>query len=661
MSLVRPEAARSVAFQPLPPLPPPPSDPAKASALVLFYQYKEPHWTEKEHKEALKRVIAIGKEHGITGRGRCAREGLNCTLTGTPEGIRGFCNGLRAWKPELFNATDFKITDHFENRHVFKALTVRHTDELVAYGMADELAPTLTTSRARHVEADEYHELMTDKDAVIIDVRNAYESAIGHFQPPPDGATLIDPKMRNSYEFPKWLNAPETREQLHGKKVLMYCTGGIRCERASALMDTLARTSDGAFEPADVVMVRGGIERYMKTFPEGGFWKGKNYLFDHRQEQRPEAKSDEALARDIESHCASCHAPCATYRGTFKCAGVLPPPVGNCGVPVIVCARCARSSSLDASRSLYCPLCEEGYVPPSAKPDILLAKRKLADRGEGPAEANVGSGGGGEVGGGGGGVSIAAAGRDGATSAKRARWEARAACALPSSRLFVGNLPFATSARELRATLQAAIDRSTLGADGGEGGGGGVSFGGEGWAIPSVDAAGSSGGGGGGFGQQQPGAPSVLSIDWLTDRQTGLFYGSAFVRMSSTATAQAVVACASRRGGPSVYTKAQARRVFSKRAVKAAKNTLAEAKSKEELAMGKSLATEVEAAKEVKAAAKAYERAKGGEPGLRLGGRRLRVSFAPLSSSDAEGKQVPPAAAAGQERERPPVSVFSRA
>ena len=192
-----------MAFQPLPPLPPPPSDPAKASALVLFYQYKEPHWTEKEHKEALKRVIAIGKEHGITGRGRCAREGLNCTLTGTPEGIRGFCNGPRAWKPELFNATDFKITDHFENRHVFKALTVRHTDELVAYGMADELAPTLTTSRARHVEADEYHELMTDKDAVIIDVRNAYESAIGHFQPPPDGATLIDPKMRNSYEFPK--------------------------------------------------------------------------------------------------------------------------------------------------------------------------------------------------------------------------------------------------------------------------------------------------------------------------------------------------------------------------------------------------------------------------------------------------------------------------
>ena len=233
-SLVRPEAARSVAFQPLPPLPPPPPDPEKASALVLFYQYKEPHWTEKEHKQALKKVLAIGKEHGVTGRGRCAREGLNCTLTGTSEGIRGFCNGLRAWQPDLFNATDFKITDYFENRYVFKALTIRRTDELVAYGMADELAPTLVTSRARHVEADEYHELMNDKDAVIIDVRNSYEADIGKFTGQNDGAatgtgaTYIDPKMRKSTDFKQWLEKPETREQLTGKTVMMYCTGGVR-------------------------------------------------------------------------------------------------------------------------------------------------------------------------------------------------------------------------------------------------------------------------------------------------------------------------------------------------------------------------------------------------------------------------------------------------
>jgi rhodanese-related sulfurtransferase len=70
-------------------------------------------------------------------------------------------------------------------------------------------------------EADEYHEAMKDPEAVIIDVRNAYESAIGHFQPPESGAKLIDPKMRNSIEFPKWLNSEETKKQLEGKKVLV--------------------------------------------------------------------------------------------------------------------------------------------------------------------------------------------------------------------------------------------------------------------------------------------------------------------------------------------------------------------------------------------------------------------------------------------------------
>ena len=62
---------------------------------------------------------------------------------------------------------------------------------------------------------------MQDPETVIIDVRNAYESAIGNFQPPENGAKLIDPKMRNSIEFPKWLNSEETQNQLTGKKVLV--------------------------------------------------------------------------------------------------------------------------------------------------------------------------------------------------------------------------------------------------------------------------------------------------------------------------------------------------------------------------------------------------------------------------------------------------------
>ena len=87
--------------------------------------------------------------------------------------------------------------------------------------------------------------LMEERDdTVVIDVRNAYESAIGHFNPPPTGAKLIDPKMRHSGDFPRWLNQPETQEQLKGKRVMMYCTGGIRCERASAFLNELTEVCD---------------------------------------------------------------------------------------------------------------------------------------------------------------------------------------------------------------------------------------------------------------------------------------------------------------------------------------------------------------------------------------------------------------------------------
>ena len=112
---------------------------------------------------------------------------------------RGGAPALRDWD-DTFNETDFKITDGLEAGQRFKSLTIRKTTEIVAYGLPGELAPSLTRSSAKHVEADNYHKMMEAPDTVIIDVRNAYESAIGHFQPPPGGAELIDPKMRNSHE-----------------------------------------------------------------------------------------------------------------------------------------------------------------------------------------------------------------------------------------------------------------------------------------------------------------------------------------------------------------------------------------------------------------------------------------------------------------------------
>jgi predicted sulfurtransferase len=350
------ENARSVANRELPPAPPsaytPDLNGILPVTLVLFYQYVEPVWTAKQHKKFLSFVISLGGEHNITGRGRCAPEGLNCTLMGTPSGVRDFCMGLRTANP-LFNETDFKLTDGVDPAKKFKALTIRKVDELVAYGLEGEKAPSLKDNTTKHVEAIDYHRMMEDKDTVIIDVRNAYESAIGHFNPPPGGAELIDPKMRNSKEFPKWLNAPETQEKLNGKKVMMYCTGGIRCERASALLDSMTKANP-EFKTQGVSMIRGGVERYMRTFPEGGYWKGSNFLFDRRFEQIPEAKPAEKLAEEIESCCCVCWKPWNQYRGQYACHLL------SCKVPVLVCSDCHEQGAVKDVK-LRCPLCIEGF------------------------------------------------------------------------------------------------------------------------------------------------------------------------------------------------------------------------------------------------------------------------------------------------------------
>jgi predicted sulfurtransferase len=221
--LVLEEHAKSVAGAPLPLLASGQGH-EHAGTILLFYQYQEPIWTAKQHKQVLKDVIALGQKHNITGRGRVAPEGLNCTLSGNPNNVRAFCQGLRDYD-KLFLKTDFKLTDGVPLSKLFKSLSIRKTNELVAYGLSGEKAPLLSKFAGEHLTAQDYHTAMASDNTVIIDVRNAYESAIGNFCPPPGGAELIDPQMRNSIEFPNWLADEQTQKKLHGKKVLMYCTG----------------------------------------------------------------------------------------------------------------------------------------------------------------------------------------------------------------------------------------------------------------------------------------------------------------------------------------------------------------------------------------------------------------------------------------------------
>jgi hypothetical protein len=152
--------------------------------------------------------------------------------------------------------------------------------------------------------------------------------------------------------------------------------GGIRCERASALVNQLSSVNPD-FKPEAVYELQGGIERYLKTYPEGGFWKGKNYLFDRRMEQVPESKSKSELLQDEKAKCAVCRRIWTTYRGKFKCAS----PQGLCGVPVLVCNNDdCKQSALQNPKQLRCELCIIGHKAPQLMPDLVGLKRKAEEQ-----------------------------------------------------------------------------------------------------------------------------------------------------------------------------------------------------------------------------------------------------------------------------------------
>jgi predicted sulfurtransferase len=419
--MVVPDNSTSMAGRPLPPLPChyDVTNSDTMGSILLFYQYKEPMWTESEFHKVLKKFLALGNQHEITGRGRIATEGVNCTLTGASPNIRAFCRALREQlDTELFRETDFKITDNVPKSQLFKSLSMRKTDELVAYGLEKEKAPSIKKFGGIHLNALDYHKALQDPNTVVIDVsdsqttvsdrswnphfshmcpldqvRNQYETAIGTMKPPPGGARLIDPKLRNSHEWPKWLAAKETQQQLHGKKVMMFCTGGIRCERAAALVNQMALVSSadnrhgGAggkdadadtqpFQPQGVYHMQGGIERYLRTFPTGGFWSGKNYLFDKRMEQIPEHKDalkvEQEVSTKLKAKCSRCRQPWTSYRGKYKCSQTL------CGVPVIVCETCQMdiTKAPQEVTRLQCELCREGYRAPQQVPDLVALRLK---------------------------------------------------------------------------------------------------------------------------------------------------------------------------------------------------------------------------------------------------------------------------------------------
>ncbi|MFU8812650.1 MAG: rhodanese-related sulfurtransferase [Balneolaceae bacterium] len=221
--------------------------------VLLYYNFQaieNPERFCKEHRSFL-------KEHDIKGRVYIGQEGLNGTVAGTPEQMEAYKAYVRSL--DGFEKTEFK--EEPSDVIPFPRLTCKLRDEIVSIHV-DGLNPS---EGGKHLSPAEWRNVMEQSDDfIMIDVRNNYESNVGHFE----GA--IKPDVENFYDFPEWLDQANLPKN---KKVLMYCTGGIRCEKFSVLMKQKGWD--------DVNQLHGGILNYAKE--EGGaHFKGKCFVFDDR-------------------------------------------------------------------------------------------------------------------------------------------------------------------------------------------------------------------------------------------------------------------------------------------------------------------------------------------------------------------------------------------
>jgi UPF0176 protein len=225
--------------------------------VLLFYKYVHIENPEEFTKQHLK----FCKELGLKGRILIAEEGINGTCSGTIEQTDIYMNTLR--QDPRFSDMVFKIDEH--DGHAFKKMHVRHRPELVTLRLEEDVNPNELTGR--YLSPKEFYEEMQKPDTIVIDARNDYEYDLGHFR----GA--IRPDIKAFRELPQWIR--ENRHLLEGKRILTYCTGGIRCEKFSGWL-----IKEG-FE--DVSQLHGGIVTYGKD-PEvqGALWDGKCYVFDER-------------------------------------------------------------------------------------------------------------------------------------------------------------------------------------------------------------------------------------------------------------------------------------------------------------------------------------------------------------------------------------------
>lgn len=228
------------------------------STLVVCAFYK--FVSLPQYREFQRPLQAKMLEHQVKGTLLLAEEGVNGTISGSRSGI----DAVLGWMETIPEFTGIKVKVSMTNQLPFKRSKVRLKKEIVSMGVAG-IDPK--QSVGTYVAPQQWNDLINDPDVLLIDTRNRYEVAVGAF------ANSVNPRTTHFREFPQYVS--QHLDPSVDKKVAMYCTGGIRCEKSTAYL------KQQGFE--EVYHLQGGILKYLEEIPkEESLWKGECFVFDER-------------------------------------------------------------------------------------------------------------------------------------------------------------------------------------------------------------------------------------------------------------------------------------------------------------------------------------------------------------------------------------------
>ena len=212
----------------------------------------------------IKETLLKYENNNISGLIILGEEGINGTICGPEK----YLDKLFAFIKDFSKNNDLNEKISFSDKKIFKKLKVRIKSEIVTIGIK-EINPK--SQNGTYLDAFKWNEVIEDDNTILIDTRNHYEVKLGTFK------NAINPNTNNFREFPRWVekNLEKVTKDKKNTKIAMFCTGGIRCEKATSLLRTKG------FE--NVFHLKGGILKYLETIdPENNLYKGECYVFDER-------------------------------------------------------------------------------------------------------------------------------------------------------------------------------------------------------------------------------------------------------------------------------------------------------------------------------------------------------------------------------------------